>query len=334
MCIRDSLKYRKGPRDDWYARYLITFTFTQAVDILLWTLHRDTQPYPPTYGGLQSCPDLQLQFGKFPAADHPQAHNFYISKFVLPIVVFSQHAMQLTYPSSINASNRSRMIAWRILPCAVMMFAFGCTWLVPSPYDHLHTQAADKAVYADLDGSRTLHWGGDFTHHRMAEYLCLDWIPGFKYSPVCREHLPSHLSENISDTSYAVFTWFVVQIFALLHSGIVALDFVRVMPSRMATVHLVVLAGVVGSLAYADSTIQLGSKWCTYCLVYSFVYCSDPLWYPVLCAADDKQAPPPKTSTAEAALPNKQVRAGLRQRSVIGSAPRTRIHATCDQASP
>jgi len=262
------LKFRGGPRDDFYARYLVTFTGTQIVDIALWALHKRTEAYGDTYGGLQACPDLQLQFWRLPPSDHPQFTNFLISKLLLPMVVFSQHAMQLTYPSSCSNApgQRKNMILWRIFPCFIMAFAFACTWLVPSPYDHSHTQGADNEKFITFNGTRTLHWGGDFTHHRMKEYLGFFMIP-----------------------STELMTLVIIQVAACMHSGLVAYDFCAVMPPRMALMHNLVLAGVVGTLAATEGTIQLGSKWCAYCLIYSVVYCLDPLWYPLLCAEDDKE---------------------------------------------
>jgi hypothetical protein len=293
------LKLRKGPRDDWYARYLVTFTFTQLVDIVLWTLHSKTKPYLGNTGGLQACPDLQLSFIRFPGWTDPQFYNFYVSKFLLPCVIFSQHAMQLTYPSNIaNApGQRHNMIKWRMVPCAIMVFAFACTWLVPSPYSHTHEQKHDAQLYTSYNGTRTLHWGGDFTHGRMQEYMCLNGT-GFKFSPVCLSHVPTWVAQRVSQQGYVFFTWFVIQFFACLHSGIVSLDFFRIMPRRMAICHNAVLAGVVATLAFTDGTIQLGSKWCTFCLVYSIVYVLDPLWYPYLCAADDLDEVPVKKVTS------------------------------------
>merc|ERR1711990_1032157 len=87
------LKFRqRSERDDYYARYLLTFTFTQVVDIVLWMQHDSAGP-----SGLQACKDFQLQFGKFPPTSDPQFVNFLLSKFLLPAVVFSQHMMQCTY---------------------------------------------------------------------------------------------------------------------------------------------------------------------------------------------------------------------------------------------
>ena len=84
VCIY--LLYRKhSPRDAWYARYLFTFTLTQLTDIILWTLNESGDE------GLKACVPYQLQFGSVPSE---QKVNFYVSKFIIPLVIFSQHAMQ------------------------------------------------------------------------------------------------------------------------------------------------------------------------------------------------------------------------------------------------
>jgi len=242
---------------------LVTFTFTQVVDIMLWQLHDTTGAYGETVGGLQACQGLQLQFGSFPALDDPQWTNFMISKFLLPMVVFSQHAMQLTYPSTLRNTpgERKTMILWRLFPCAIMSLAFGCTWLVPSPYDHAYTQKPGGVKYDPYEGGMGLHWGGDFTHEQMAVYF--GWF---------------YIKPPLVTVPPAV-TWGLIQVAAVAHSGVVAMDFTRVMPPRMALVHNVVLCGVVGSLAALEGTIQLGSKWCTFCLIYSLVYTLEPLWF-------------------------------------------------------
>lgn len=50
------------------------------------------------------------------------------------------------------------------------------------------------------------------------------------------------------------------------------------MPKRVAIAHLLTLLAVVLTLALTERTIILGSKWCTYCLIYSVVYLTDPWW--------------------------------------------------------
>jgi hypothetical protein len=50
------------------------------------------------------------------------------------------------------------------------------------------------------------------------------------------------------------------------------------MPGRVAFVHLATLATVVSTLIFTEGRMDLGSKWCTYCLIYSVVYIAEPLW--------------------------------------------------------
>merc|ERR1712242_185299 len=72
-----------SPRDKWYAIYLLTYTFTQLVDIYLWTEH-ETMP-----GGLKGCPERKEAFGGAPD-DEAQYTQYMVSKYVIPMVVFVQ----------------------------------------------------------------------------------------------------------------------------------------------------------------------------------------------------------------------------------------------------
>jgi hypothetical protein len=68
----------------------------------------------------------------------------------------------------------------------------------------------------------------------------------------------------------------------LIHSGIVAFVFVLLMPPRVALVHVAVLAFVMTTLFVTEGTLALGSKWCSYCLIYSVAYIADPYWAPLV----------------------------------------------------
>lgn len=63
----------------------MTFTLTQIADAYLWTLNNKQGE-----GGLQACTSYQMQFGTAPGGeiDYP---NFVVSKYVIPLIVFSQH---------------------------------------------------------------------------------------------------------------------------------------------------------------------------------------------------------------------------------------------------
>lgn len=63
----------------------MTFTLTQIADAYLWTLNNKQGE-----GGLQACTSYQMQFGSAPGGeiDYP---NFVVSKYVIPLIVFSQH---------------------------------------------------------------------------------------------------------------------------------------------------------------------------------------------------------------------------------------------------
>jgi hypothetical protein len=135
----------------FYARYLITFTFTQVVDIALWTLNNGEDG-----DGLKACVDLQQQFGSFPSeaggitGGANQDTNFMITKFVLPLVVFSQHATQCMYPSKAlsGPNERRNLILAHLIPVIGMSFAFACSTTANANFPSAH---------------QTLLWGGDFS---------------------------------------------------------------------------------------------------------------------------------------------------------------------------
>ena len=225
----------------------------------------------------------------------PQYGNFVVSKFVLPLVIFSQHAMQCTYPSSVlsGPGERKRYILWRLIPVTIMSLAFACTWLVPSPYEHSYRPDPKAPKYTAYDGSQTLHWGGDFTHQEITQsYICRLFS-----SPACMY-------------AGSTFTWLLIQYGACAHSGLVAYDFYRLMPateSNVGLVHNFILGCVVSTLLITEGTMQLGSKWCTYCMIYSVVYIADPLWFkeystaPVICSTRKGIEPTGELETAGSA---------------------------------
>ena len=98
--------------------------------------------------------------------------------------------------------------------------------------------ACTRVIPSKIHSGGTLFWGGDFT----------DW------------------------------PFLMIQIGAILHSGLVAYVFYLLMPRRVALVHLVTLGLVVSTLLLTEHRMDLGSKWCTYCLIYSIVYVAEPLW--------------------------------------------------------
>lgn len=64
----------------------------------------------------------------------------------------------------------------------------------------------------------------------------------------------------------------------MIHVGFVMLVFAVLMPLRVGIVHNLVLGSVMTFLYHHDGTLALGSKWCSYCLVYSVAYLSSPYW--------------------------------------------------------
>lgn len=210
------LAFRKrSERDLWYATYLFTFTFTQLLDIFFWTQHSKIP------GGLKECSSMKEQFSLTLPADTDQHAQYLVSKFVIPLVVFSQHCVQLAYPSPNLKKWRTPLTLLHAIPLIFgMAFQFACTHLgtskFPSPHD-------------------TLIWGG-------------------------------HSAE----------TW---QVLAVV--GIVFADFWFIIPElSVRLAHCGVFLVVVSTLWVTEGTLSLGSKWCTYCLIFSAVYVSEPLWGP------------------------------------------------------
>ena len=213
---------QRSERDVWYATYLFTFTLTQLVDIALWSLH-ETDGF-----ALQACTDKQLALLDFSMKTDPQFWNYMISKLLVPIVVFTQNAVQCTYPRP-GHGIPWKLIAFQAAPCFLMMFAFACSKIgqasFPVPHD-------------------TLAWGGEF------------------YKP----------GED--------FKFWANQLGALASSAWVIGIFIYFMPLRVCVVHIVVLAAVITTLAVTERRLDFGSKWCTYCLIYSIVYIAEPVWNP------------------------------------------------------
>lgn len=232
---------RGGPRDSWYARYLFTFTFTQLIDIVFWSMH-EKQPYVflrdlHIPGGLVACKDIQASWA-FPTDANPQWPNFVMTKYVIPTIVFSQYAMQCTYPSAVfsKRGQRQMLIGMHVIPSAIMSFFFACSITTPSLWP----------VPKD-----TMQWGGDF---------------GWSMAGVAR-------GEGVG-------TFWVNQFFAFLASVHVGVLFWLLCPRRVFVMHALTLALVLVFQTMTEGTITMGSKWCTYCLIYSIVYITDPLWMP------------------------------------------------------
>ena len=129
------LKRNHSPRDKWYATYLVTYTFTQLIDIALWSIHEDTP--------LQGCPDLKQSFSNSPTA--MQMQQFLISKYLVPLVTLSQFCIQLNYPSPLLKGSRKLLVALHALPCLGMAFEFACSDIVQSAFPVAHA---------------TIRWGG------------------------------------------------------------------------------------------------------------------------------------------------------------------------------
>ena len=184
------------------AAYLFTFTLTQVVDVFLWLDEGKV--------GLSSCSDT----------------NLVISKYIIPMVVFSQHFVQCCFPSDKLKDYRFPIAMAHLLPILGMMYQFQCSTLVPTSQ------------------GMSICWGG-------------------------------HIAET-----YQI----------LIHTGIVAVVFLAMMPAVVAWTHVLTLAAVMTLLITTENTLALGSKWCSYCLVYSVVYLLAPYWAPRPAMKEKKKA--------------------------------------------
>jgi len=190
----------------------VTYTFTQLIDIYLWTTHESLD------GGLKGCSEFSMQWSQ--SVTGPQRSQYMVSKYVIPMVVFSQHCVQLQYPSENLKNYRNLMIALHALPLFGMSFQFACTDIITSLWPEAHD---------------TLRWGG-----------------------------------------FSAETWQVLIVVA-----VVALDFYLTMPeASVRNMHIGTFFSVVSFLWFTEGTLAVGSKWCTYCLIFTAVYCSEPLWGP------------------------------------------------------
>merc|ERR1711934_233512 len=207
------LHFRKrSHRDVYYRNYLFTFTFTQIVDIYLWWQHSEID------GGLQACPSYKEQFFQVP--EDSQRQQYIVSKYILPLVVISQHLVQLSYPSSYLANYRKHLTAVHLLPVLGMCFGFGCSDIVTAVFPVPH---------------ETLRWGG---------HSCDTWQ-------------------------------------VLIVVAVICIDFYLIVPETSVLVgHVGVFLLVVYGLWVTEGTLALGSKWCTYCLIFSVLYLSEPIWGP------------------------------------------------------
>ena len=206
-----ALYVRGTPRSRWYSSYLVTYTFTQLVDIILWLRHSDH--------ALRSCPSMVETF-KTPdqLADPGQYTNYVVTKYVLPLVVFTQYWQQLSYPSKVLEQHRTKLKLVFLLASLGMHYQFGCTDVVTATFPTTHD---------------TLRWGGV-------------------------ENETSHVLVVVAITT--IFYWLLMDSW------------------RVKVAHTVTFWSVVGGLWLTEGTLALGSKWCTYCLIFSVVYLTDPWW--------------------------------------------------------
>ena len=181
-------------------------------------------------------------------ADHASVHisrcspvNYYVSKYAIPFIVFLQHLVQNLYPSEFLKSWRVPIIAFCALPCIGMSYQFGCSTLVT------------PVLTNDVDS--------------------------FRITNTISISMPISMSHGCQTTlcwgGLTAETWQI-----LVHSGIVAMFFLLLMPFRVAFAHVGLFGCVISYLYMTEGTLALGSKWCTYCMVYGLFYVFEPLWMP------------------------------------------------------
>ena len=236
------LAYRGGRNDRWYALYLFTFTLTQVIDAVLWSLQYDR--------GLEACDGRRMSFAV--GAPDGQLANLIVSKYAIPAVVIIQYAAQLAYPSSRNPRLRRVMLLGYVAAGVVMCYTSGCTDVIRAKFPEPHS---------------TLRWGGTRTPALPILLVAAATIANF--------FVVIDSVENI----------------ASMASGAWSLISTQVVDDRIVLAVLVVpFLCVITILWTTEGTLALGSKWCTYCLIYSILFLAAPLW-DVRRWKDDDQAP-------------------------------------------
>jgi hypothetical protein len=98
------LRHRNySKRDPWYALFLATFTTTQLFDAIFWYLKGDGEDIPCV------------------------AVNYYLSKFLLPPVLFFQPWVLSLYPSQSCLKFRKCYRLLTIIGCCVMIAVYKCS---------------------------------------------------------------------------------------------------------------------------------------------------------------------------------------------------------------
>ena len=113
-------------RDKWYALFLATFTTTQLFDAIFWYLKGDSDDVPCV------------------------AVNYFLSKYILPPVLFFQPWVLSMYPSKSCQHVRSCYRILTVVGCLVLVFSYGCSKLWHAP----------PGTLAAHDKYPTILWGG------------------------------------------------------------------------------------------------------------------------------------------------------------------------------
>eukprot|EP00505_MAST-04D_sp_SCG-Rhode-Island_P003862 Stramenopile-MAST_4_protein_3862 len=120
------LRHRNySKRDKWYALFLATFTATQLFDAVFWYLKGDRKDIP--------CVPI----------------NYYLSRFLLPPVLFFQPWVLSLYPSQSCTAVRKLYRLLTILGCCVMIYVYKCSevWKTATGPDRFPTIFIGAAMF-------------------------------------------------------------------------------------------------------------------------------------------------------------------------------------------
>jgi hypothetical protein len=149
-----------SPRDDWYCLFLGTFTTTQVLDAIFWTLKGDADDLPCAAVTRHAISQLD-----------PGALNALVSRYVLPFVLFFQPITLTMYPSDSFQNLKLPYRVCTVLASLIPVFLGTCTvvWTGPMPVS-----------------LPTLLWGGVQPPLWLVVVGCLFW--GVGAALFCRPH--------------------------------------------------------------------------------------------------------------------------------------------------
>lgn len=199
-----------------------------------------------------------------------------MSKYFIPLVVFIQYWAQLRYPSKRNLKLRRALLALYGFGAVFMAFQSACTDVIRANWPRPHD---------------TLRWARSAGVRSASRYV--------EYTPAA----PSRVARGASAQGGYDSAEAPILVIAALTAG----NFVVCVPKEDVRILLALVlpsgepaparssfraarAGprerppparfvcVITLLWSTEGTLALGSKWCTYCLIYSFIFLAAPFW--------------------------------------------------------